>query len=68
MTATELLNRAGMKNAHLAPRDLERWMASQGLATVRDGKMIPTARAIGLIDALHLERRGDGVRRATRLG
>ena len=41
MTATELLNRAGMKDAHLAPRDLERWMASQGLATVRDGGSSP---------------------------
>ncbi len=68
MTATELLERAGMKKASLAPRELERRMTSEGLATVRDGRMIPTARARGLIDALQLERRGDGVRRANRLG
>ena len=68
MTASELLERAGMRNASLAPRELERWMTSQGLATVRDGKMIPTAKARGLIGSAHLERRGDGVRRATRLG
>ena len=57
-----------MKRASLAPRELERWMTSQGLATIRDGRLVATPKARGLIDALQLERRGDGVRRATRLG
>ena len=68
MTATELLTRAGLKYGPLNARELEKWMTSEGLAELVDGKLAPTARAVGLVDALHLERRGDGIRNARRIG
>ncbi len=53
MTAAELLDRAGgINRARLAPAELERWMTNQGLATIHDGKMIPTPKARELVDAL----------------
>ena len=68
MTASELLDRAGMKRSQLASRDLERWMTSQGLATVHDGRLVATPKARGLVDSLQVESRDDGVRPTTRLG
>ena len=64
-TASELLDRAGgIKSVRVATAELERWMTSEGLATVRDGRLVVTPKAVELVDALRLESRGDGVRRA----
>ncbi len=41
-------------------------MTSQRLAAIHNGRVVPTPRAQGLIDALQLEQRGDGRRGATR--
>ena len=68
-TATELLDRAGgIKSVRVAPAELERWLTSEGLAEVVDGRLVPTPRAKSLVDSLGgPDRRGDGVRRATRI-
>ena len=47
---------------------LEKWLTREGLAEIRDGKVIPTERTRAVVDMQRPEYHGDARRRATRLG
>ena len=60
-------DRTGIRDT-VKPADLELWMTTQGLAEIRDGRLVATPKAVGLIDALSgPDHRGDGVRRGYRI-
>ena len=68
MSASELLARAGgPRYADIPASGLEKWLTREGLAEIRDGKVVPTERAVALVDMLRHEYHGDARRRATRI-
>ena len=67
LSARELLARAGADRGRLRSRELEAWFEREGLAEIRDGKVVPTPKAVALVDSLRPVYRGDARRRATRI-